>query len=308
MGESPPSTGPASSGLANPAPAGAPGAPAQLRISPELLAKLERVAPLPSVYHELRALTAVRTTDSRSISGALEKDPVLAGRVLKLANSAIFGFRGKITGLHLAVSLLGNNNVHNLTSVLVVMAQFRRPASGDFNPAEFWKHGVLCGCCATVLAEHYGYSTRDDIFTFGLLHDLGKIAVYENLPDEFARIIKLNQSGILWRKAEHEVLGIDHTGIGALVAQSWKLPDDFVQVIRSHHLLPEGTASLTDQRKFLVFLGNVVAHMAEGRKRDKKWPSMKAEFLQRFRLDQEGLVRLATKAFEDSREVRAEFR
>ncbi len=291
---------------ASPPPSGG-SPPAAPRLTADVLSKLERVAALPNAYHEVRALTAVRTTDSRSISAALEKDPVLAGRVLKLANSAIYGFRGKITGVHLAVSLLGNNNVFNLTTSLIVFHQFRRAATGDFNPVEFWKHGILTGCCATALASHYGYSTRDDIFTFGLLHDLGKIAVYENLPEEFDRILKLHQGGTPWRKAEQQVLGADHTEIGAIVAQRWKLPEDYVQVIRTHHVLPAATATQSDQRKFLVFLGNVTAHMAEARKKDKKWPTMKPEFLQRFQLEQSVLEGIATGAYEESRALRPAF-
>ncbi len=268
-----------------------------------LVSKLEQIPALPLVYHEVRRLTAVRTTDARTVVEALEKDPGLCGKVLKLANTAIFGFRGKITNLHLAVSLLGNGHILGMTSALAILKHFRRSGDGKFDPKQFWWHSILTGCCVAELNGYYKYEIRDDLFTFGLLHDIGKIAVYENLPDKFDRIIFLYQKGVPYRQAEIKILGADHTVVGALVAQGWKLPEDYVEVIRSHHAWDGNLKTATDKRKFLVFLGNIIAHMIEARQAQGKYPTMKPPFLEKFRFTQVSIEGLADRAAEKAKSL-----
>ncbi len=261
-----------------------------------LVERLDRIPALPLVCQEVGRLAARRTTDARTLARAIEKGPALSTRVLRLANSAIYAFRRKVTSLNLAVSLLGNNNIYRLALSVAVVRQFRRPGGSRFNPARFWAHGALTGCVCVELNAHLGLDRRDDVFTFGLLHDVGKIAIYENLPEEFNRIIALFEKGTPYRQAEQMILGFDHTLVGALLAEQWQLPNPYVECIRSHHQMPPGLDTPTDRLRFLVFFGNAIAHMMEAKLSTGTYPILKPEFLARLRLTQESLQALAERA------------
>lgn len=259
--------------------------------------RMDRIPALPLVFHEVRKLASDRTTDAQTLVDVIEKDPALTARVLKLANSAITSFRTRVGGLKLAVSLLGNSHILGLTSSVLVLQNFRRPAGAKFDPARFWNHGMLTGCCALQLNKHFQLGIRDDLFTYGMIHDIGKIVIYENLPAEFDRIISLYEGGVPFRQAEVRVLGVDHTVVGALLGEQWKLPNDMVECIRSHHELPETVRTPLEQLRMLVFLANVLAHLEEARQTSGKYPALRPDFLARVRLTQAEAEQLAAAAF-----------
>lgn len=253
----------------------------------KLLSDADRLPSLPSIVHELQRTLALPDVDMRKIAAVIEKDPGLSARVLKLANSAFFGFAGKVATVPLASSLLGVEAIDGLVTGMGVVGAVSDTPTGGFSAGAFWLHAITTGMCAQAMVGHFGWNLRGDVFTCGVLHDLGKIIVSQYLPLPYLKILELARAGTTYREAECKILGADHPRIGYWVAKKWQLPDVFAQCMLRHHDWPEHRDTMGDQRVAAVFLGNLVAHMTEYKRERGRFPALRPDMIQRIGLTQE---------------------
>jgi putative nucleotidyltransferase with HDIG domain len=185
----------------------------------------------------------------------IERDPALAARILKVANSSLFGFSRRIDTLRHAISLLGFRSVRNLVLGASMKEVFKR-----FGLPErlLWEHATRAGAVAASLTDHPAIDIdREEAFVVGLLHDLGKIALLNAAPDEYAQVVaRVYSDGVSFVEAERDVFGFDHAQLGALVAEKWKLPPRLESAIRLHHT-PEALAGLPLEDRRLTALASV---------------------------------------------------
>jgi len=180
----------------------------------------------------------------------VEQDPGLAARILRVSNSAYYGFPSEIRSVGHAISLLGGRTVRNLVLGASLKGSFRR-----FGLMEklLWEHAAIAGPVAAAMAKRYGRGLdADEAFTAALLHDVGKAALANSHRDEYEKVFaRVYNEGVGFVQAEREGFGFDHAELGSRVAEHWKLPPRLATVIRYHHEpdlwseLPEGEASLT---------------------------------------------------------------
>lgn len=160
-------------------------------------------------------------------------DPAIALKTLRLANSAYYGLRQKVTSVEQAVVLLGLKVIKNMVFTATVFETLRTEMGA------FLQHSVATGMAMRVLAESSRAATLsspDEAFVYGLLHDVGKIVFEQFFPTEFKLVAKaVQEDGAQWYEAERAVLGVDHAQMGARLAQNWKLPEDLVHAIGGHH-------------------------------------------------------------------------
>lgn len=206
-------------------------------MEPRLKQFVSRVGDLPAVPAIAAAVIALVEDPNASaddLREVIEQDPGLAGRVLKAANSSLFGFARRIETLRHAISLLGFRSVKNLVLGASLKDVFVR-----FGLTErlLWEHSTRAGAVAAKLVEHASIDLdREEAFTLGLLHDLGKIALNNLAPDEYAKVMaKVYNEGVGFSAAERSIFGFDHADLGALVAEKWRLPPRVESVIRLHH-------------------------------------------------------------------------
>ncbi len=131
---------------------------------------------LPTIYMKLTHLLNVSDSSIKMISNIISEDQAVAAMVLKIVNSATYGFYNKIGDLQHAIVILGLNEIKNLvlaTSMYKVVKEFK--SSSAFDMQEFWKHSIGCAISARVLAETAYLKNPEDVFTGGLLHDIGKL-------------------------------------------------------------------------------------------------------------------------------------
>ncbi len=220
-------------------------------MEPRLIQFVSRVGDLPAVPAIAAAVIALVEDPNASaddLREVIEQDPGLAARVLKAANSSLFGFSRRIETLRHAISLLGFRSVKNLVLSASLKDVFVR-----FGLTErlLWQHATRAGAVAAKLVEHPTIDIdREEAFTLGLLHDLGKVALNNLAPDDYARVMaRVYNEGVSFAEAERSVFGFDHAEIGALVAEKWRLPPRIESVIRLHHT-PSAleTLPLVDQR------------------------------------------------------------
>ena len=113
-------------------------------------------------------------TSASDLSAIITVDQALTAKVLRLANSAFYGFPFRIKNITQAVSILGFDTIRNLALTVSVYKVFTGEPGSDFSHAEFWKHCVGVAICANLLAKKIKYKSPEGAFTAGLLHDIGK--------------------------------------------------------------------------------------------------------------------------------------
>jgi HD-like signal output (HDOD) protein len=198
------------------------------------------------------------------LNRVISLDPVLTGQVLRLINSAYYALPHPITSLTRAIIMLGLNTVKNLAlSFAILETMSAKGAFRVFSINDFWAHSL----CVAVAARHLSLvrgasvSSREDFFIAGLLHDLGKIPLNTQFPDQYRRVLDVsrNEQRPL-QDLERELLGFDHCSVGELIARKWQLGAHLKQSLVYHHKPDE--ASSTD-RPFvtLVALANSYANL-----------------------------------------------
>jgi putative nucleotidyltransferase with HDIG domain len=193
-------------------------------------------------------------------------DPVLAGQVLRLTNSAYYSLRHPISSLTRAIIMLGINTVKNLVLSFAILERLRNRQSFRALSAEkFWAHSLSVGVIAKCIAMSRGVSISDqeEFFVCGLLHDLGKIPLNHQFPDEYFQALDLaKRSRWPLAHAESVVFGIDHGAIGRLIARKWRLSPAFIEALGCHH---QPDKSLPEHQKlvFIVALADIFSQLLD---------------------------------------------
>jgi putative nucleotidyltransferase with HDIG domain len=193
----------------------------------------------------------------------MNRDPVLTASVLKLANSAGYSRRGKVETLDQALVVLGYNVISNLVQSFAVIQAFRdREFEDDFDLDAFWDHSVGTAEISRSLAAGIGLNFSGAEFTAGLIHDIGKVILELYYHQDFSRALKASRAGKTpLYESERKIWGVDHTDIGAWLADKWQLPQRLVDVIHNHHNLSAESADPT--LVALVHIANTLAKVAD---------------------------------------------
>jgi len=202
----------------------------------QMLGKNRKLPTLPGIA--VRILDAVQKErpDLQEIAEILSTDPPLSAEILKLINSPFFGLPRKVTSVFHAVSMLGMDVVKNMALSFVLIKRFSGDEQKDFDYPRFWKYSLTTAIAAHAIAETVFRDKAEDAFFLGLLHDMGRLALMQCLPDQYRLVAAETASGTCCgHQAEHQVLGFDHMAVGARLVQSWGLPDRFWQPMACHH-------------------------------------------------------------------------
>lgn len=186
---------------------------------------------LPAVVGALGRRLGAVDASAAEIAHLLGHDQALTARVLRLANSAFYAPREPVRSPHQAVVLLGLSTVRAITLKASVFTAF---PMAEARP--FWLHALGVACAARGVARLAGLAPADDAFVMGLLHDIGKLALAEHLPEAYAQVrARVARDGGLIREAELRELSCDHAAVGAFLCAHWSLPEEFRVAIGGHH-------------------------------------------------------------------------
>jgi len=207
------------------------------------LTRFKDLPTLPDVVARVMQIVSNPLTTAEDLNQLISMDHALTFKVLRLANSAYYGFPKEITNITQAVTILGFNTIRNLAlSVSVHKMLFVEKDRGLFSYRDFWKHCVAVAVCSRVLARRVGYKSEENAFTAGLLHDIGKSLLERVDHAAFVACIQASQTEKrpLW-ELEQERLGVDHAAVGGRLAELWNLPHDLRSAIEKHPN-PEGVS------------------------------------------------------------------
>lgn len=200
-----------------------------------LLDEFTDVVTFPALY--LRAKQIIDDPESSilDLTKVISVDPGITSRVLRLVNSAIFGFPGKIETLSRAVNMLGTIRIHDLVLTTAVTSAFEGLSPSLISMERFWRGNVYCGLLAQSLAGHCRLLDTERLFVEGLLRDVGHLVMYEVIPEAAKQSIERIRAEQLpsWR-IERELLGFDFAQIGAALFSRWSLPSSISKSVGGH--------------------------------------------------------------------------
>lgn len=204
----------------------------------DFLRQGENLPTLPEIVLELHAALDDELSSDREVSGIIERDPALASRLLRVANSALFNVGDSIGTVLAAIQRLGVNRVRSICIVLDIV-KWSSASGGAFNHREFWAHSAAVGLAAQHLGHEstlHGPVNAGDLYMAGLLHDVGLLVLDQFFPEYFQEVLMVSGDFDLplWR-LEAMVLGMDHGEIGGLLLGNWSLPNAITGIVTHHH-------------------------------------------------------------------------
>lgn len=248
---------------------------------------LDRLPPMPAVITRVMELTNDPQCTAQDLQKVIGMDEVLSSKVLRLVNSARYGFPRRITTLSHAVILLGFETIRNLAiGVATVRLVLRHGVNSPVNRQKFWEHSLETGLAASTLAKHLRKNLilREEMFLTGLLHDLGILFLSQSFPEEYRAVVERCNSLEEVQTVEQEIFGITHGEVGARMAERWNLPPVFAEVMLHHHApVPD---SPFFQQVGAVYLGDQLSYSIGAEEPDAWMSQIPAELLQAFRLDE----------------------
>jgi len=199
--------------------------------------QLSEVYTLPSTLLEILMVSENPESSSRDLSRCVERDQAVAMKLLKVANSAYEGLRQRVSSIPLAVHLLGPREVVCIaTSVSVFRLLGGSYRDDRFDLGTLWRHSMHVAAVAGLLADRLGRKSTGTEFAAGLLHDIGKVVIAQELRDELVAALDLvDDEGIALTEAETRVLGATHAEVGGWLATEWEFPPRLVEAIAYHH-------------------------------------------------------------------------
>jgi len=191
---------------------------------------------LPTIYAELDRQINDPLNNLEDIANTLLEDAGLSARLLKLANSALYSFPSNIETVSKAVTIIGTNQLRDLALATSVTSLFEGIDDSIVDMVEFWKHSIAVGIAARVIATYRYEPNVERYYLMGLLHDIGRILMFIQMPDTMSELIKKCKANVQpFNGLEKEALGFDHNKIGQLLLSEWKLPQGIIDAVSYHH-------------------------------------------------------------------------
>jgi diguanylate cyclase (GGDEF)-like protein len=199
--------------------------------------KLCRSLPtVPAVAVRVIDLCEQDEVGAAEIASILARDPVLAAKLLKTANSAFYGLRSQITTLDRAISVLGTNATLSLSLSFSLVETVRRSSETDFHHQTYWRRSVITAATARVLGSLLSRTVREELFLAGLLQDIGMLVLNEIAPGTYGQVVwSAKGSHERLVELEKEEFGTDHAAIGGWLLQGWKLPELLQASVMTSH-------------------------------------------------------------------------
>ena len=228
----------------------------------DTVAQLDTLPSFPSLYFEIMKELDAPDPSLEKVAAIVAKDPGMTVKLLQIVNAASLGLARRFSNPVEAVQQLGIAAVQSLALSAHVFTCFESRAFKGFSITKLWDHGANTARIARKILEieRADAALAEDAYTAGMLHDIGKLMLANNLPEPFQRALDLTQEkGIRFLAAEEEVFGANHAGVGAYLLGLWGLPTTIVEAVAFHHQ-PSRSEAPTLGPLTAVHVANVLEH------------------------------------------------
>lgn len=215
----------------------------------------------PELFQQIFSATEEQSAVSmETLAQTMEQDQGLTVNILRMANSVYYGLQSQVSSMRRAVVVLGLKEVRKLLLLLSIRGLEKCLQPGTFDIHAYWKHQVEVAHVVRALAEQCGPVDHDELFTAGLLHDLGKLITAILQPVHWGAIQSLaRRKNLPLHLAEDLYWGLDHALIGALTLKTWFLPVSLTETINWHH--NPGLALDCGQQAALLQMADALTHV-----------------------------------------------
>lgn len=228
----------------------------------DLLDDVEGLVSPPDVCMRLFELIHSASTGTREIGEVVAIDPNLTARLLRMANSAFYGFSRKIDTVTRAVTVIGTTELYQMVLSISAVKSFSNIPNDIVSMQTFWRHSVYTGLLARALATRVHILHPERLFVAGLMHDIGSLVLYHQRPDAMRDILLVAEGDeeVLYQ-AELERFKFTHASVAGYMIQSWRLPEVLVEAVKWHHQ-PE-RAEKARMEAHILYLANHLVNESE---------------------------------------------
>ena len=266
--------------------------------------QVDALKSLPTFPESIMRINSVLLEDNSNqsmeqIARAIEVDPVVTARILRLVNSAFYGVSGAIASVYDALIMLGLDVVRGivLSSAAMDVGGRRRSING------LWEHSFGTAVAASALGRTLGMSGVEEASAAGLMHDIGKLVLASQLGSEYDRVIAYAiDEGIHIREAELKLLGVGHDTIGQWLVKRWRLPNSLAEPIALHHE-PSQARSHADVTALVHMADHMIRGYGFGFAGDRTMPLLCEKAWKRLGLNERKLRKAVQKMHVDLQEA-----
>jgi HD-like signal output (HDOD) protein len=204
----------------------------------KLISQMRKLPSPPNLYFQIVAELQSPDSSLEKVGTLITQDLVLSAKLLQVVNSAVFGLQMQVAKPADAVLYLGMETTKSLVLLAHTFSYFDKVRTPEFSVDRLWRHSVATGKFSERIARAEGASIEivGQSFTAGMLHDIGKLLVAANLPEEFKETMaRVKAQSISLDEAETAVVGVGHGELGACLLGIWGLPTPIVEAVALHH-------------------------------------------------------------------------
>lgn len=208
-----------------------------MKMLESLLKQAGELPSLPEVYIRVTELLETESSTGIKIGEAVQSDPALTARILKLINSAYYGLQNPVTSIPQAVTLLGRQQLRQVLVGSVLAGVIEDFDITEFPLRDFWQHSIKTAIIGRQLAmQNACVIDHEAFFTAGLLHDIGWLVIAKVNPGSYihiAELAKTENKDVI--QVETEKLGVSHVDVGVALLDKWGIPGLITQCVKRHH-------------------------------------------------------------------------
>ncbi|MEW5691659.1 MAG: HDOD domain-containing protein [Candidatus Hydrogenedentota bacterium] len=228
-----------------------------------LIDTIKELPSLPIIVTQLIQTINNEKSSAIDVAKIISNDQAVTSKILRLVNSAYFGFQKKITTVQHAISILGFDTIRSIALSLSVFEDIKGDL-GLFNKESFWAHSIGTAVSSRELAKIINMEDLSGTaFVCGLLHDIGKLIEFKYFINDFNNVVRLSAAqNICFYEAEMQIFRISHTEIGYKLGTKWDFPDEICIPILHHHTFTDKFNNYTHNERILiaiVHLANIIS-------------------------------------------------
>ena len=253
----------------------------------------------PIMYYQLKEALSNPNSAFDDFSKIINTDPALASRLLKIVNSAFYGFPSQVETISHALNIIGTNQLVDLALASAVTSKFRGIPRHLINMERFWMHSVATGIAARKIGEYKKMEGADRFYLGGMLHDVGSLILFKELPEKSKKVLeRCKKENLSLGPVEVEVFGMDHAEVGGMILAGWNLPERIVDVVRYHHD-PMASQKYFIEASIIQLADHMIHELNIGNSGESKIPELAANAKKLVNIPDEALAGIKDEVMEN---------
>ncbi len=252
---------------------------------------------IPSIILKLNDTIADPFSSADDIAQVISKSPGISALLLRIVNSAFYGFPSRIDSVSRAVTIIGSKEVTALAIGISTLEMFKDIPKDVFDMRVFTIHSLTCGVLCRTLAANGNMRNTEQMFVSGLLHDIGRLVVFKYYPQLAVSLLSARSSGApSLIDSEKAIMGFRHTDIAVDLFEKWKFPVTLIQNVAFHHRPSKAQDPI---KAGIVHLADLIAHsLGEGKSGEWRLPVLDTDAWEKLRLTPQGLSTVIPQAIQ----------